>query len=86
MKGLGLTLNDINGCPKLFNRYAFQSLNIRSTDWFIDAEVMLKATDRKLKIQAIPAVMTARQGGASKVNWKTCLEFVRNSHQWKQKR
>jgi len=86
MSSFGLSTKDINGCPKLFEKKAYDALELKSVDWFIDAEAMLKAKELGLAIQEEPAIMSARRGGRSKVNWKTCLEFVRNIREWKQKR
>ena len=86
MKKIGLSIKDINGCPKIFRNDALEALKLSSTDWFIDAEAMLKAKNLGFVIQKEPAIMSARKGGYSKVNWKTCIEFVRNIRAWNKKR
>lgn len=69
---------DVNGNPKIFPRAAFQKMALRSKDWFLDAEIMIKA--RWLGLQVIECDVQGkhRQGGKSHVKWHTCLEFVRN--------
>ena len=42
---LGVSSPDVNGCPKLFKTHAFEALNLSSTDWFLDAEALLKAQE-----------------------------------------
>lgn len=69
---------DINGCPKLFRADVLHQLNLSSTDWFLDAEAILKLEQRCLPIQNVPTTMRPRLGGRSKVNWKTVMEFIQN--------
>ncbi len=74
----GVPCRDINGCPKIMRREVFEALDARSTDWFIDAEIMIKAHRAGHRFVEVPVVFHAREHGASNVNWRTVLEFVRN--------
>ena len=74
----GCLVRDINGFPKIFRREAFESLAIQSRDWFIDAEIVIKAAGRGMKIGEVPVVFHARGHGDSNVNWRTVVEFMRN--------
>lgn len=38
-----VNVGDINGSPKIMSRQCYEELNLSSKDWFLDAEVMLKA-------------------------------------------
>ena len=80
MQGLygGLGAIDINGSPKLFSREMFERMDLRSTDWFLDPEIIVKAHHLGLRIIEIDVEGYARHGGASSVNVDTCAEFVAN--------
>jgi len=74
----GLESKDVNGCPKIMKSGIYRPLNIKSSDWFIDAEIMIKCNDRGYKIKEIPVKPTKRKAGISKVNFMTTLEFFKN--------
>ena len=80
---LGAKSSDLHGTPKLFQRKALQALAPRSTDWFLDTEVMLKAEHLGLSIYEEPATMKKRQGGQSKINLSTVFLFLQKLLQWK---
>lgn len=69
---------DINGCPKLFRREALVALGLQSKDWFLDAEIMIKAHRQGLRIVEVPVLLYPRRGGRSNVGLLTILEFVCN--------
>jgi len=69
---------DINGCPKLFKREVLDRIRPQSTDWFIDAEIMLKAQKLGFRIHEIDVVAWPRLTGRSKVRWETLGEFALN--------
>jgi len=69
---------DVNGCPKLFRKEALQTLSPTSTDWFLDAEVVLGAERQGWEVAWEPVTMAARTTGQSKVDTQTVLEFARN--------
>jgi len=83
MRTLGIVDRDINGCPKLMTRAAFEAIQPQSTDWFLDAETIIKAEALDLRIHQHPATMRARQAGTSKVKVRTVGEFVWNIARWK---
>lgn len=74
----GLSLVDINGCPKIFQWEVYTNLNLSSLDWFIDAEAMFKATSNGIPVHSIETTMKRREGGRSKVKLNTLVEFCRN--------
>ena len=83
MRSLGCTNLDVNGCPKLMTREAFLTLQPRSMDWFLDAEVVLGAQARGWKIATHPVTMRPRTAGRSKVRWTTLGEFAWNLARWR---
>ena len=83
MRTMGSKIGDANGCPKLFTRDAWERIDARSTDWFLDPEVVLKALEKGLVWTEVEAVMQARSGGASKVHRETIVEFVQHLHAWR---
>ena len=70
---------DINAMPKLMRTAVYHQLAIRSTDWFIDAELMIKAHYAGLRIKEVPAAHRPRLGGRSAVRFGTGVEFLRNA-------
>ena len=85
LRQLGQTATDPHGCPKLFRRESLQLLDLQHTDWFIDAEAMLKACKRDWTIAEVPVTFHARSGGTSKVELSTVLEFCANLWKWRRK-
>lgn len=74
----GLGSIDINGNPKVFPREFLAPMDLRSTDWFLDAEVMIKAKRLKLEVLEFNVLAQARGGGTSNVRASTCWEFLGN--------
>lgn len=69
---------DINGCPKIIRREHLNSMALHSRDWFLDAEIMIKAKRLGLDVLEINVFAQQRAGGSSHVNAATCWEFVVN--------
>jgi len=76
---LGTRSPDINAMPKLWRREVAPLLDPTSTDWFIDAELMIKARYRGLRVREIPMRYLERSGGRSVVRVSTAFEFLRNA-------
>jgi len=74
----GLGAIDINGSPKLFSRKVFEQMDLRSADWFLDPEIIVKAHHLGLRVIEIDVEGYARHGGVSNVRLDTCVEFVGN--------
>ncbi len=81
-RALGVRTRDVNGCPKLLRREAWEALAPGHTDWFLDAEVVLGAEARGWEIAELPVVMRPRRAGKSKVRAGTVLEFAVNLGRW----
>ncbi len=78
-----LNLKDINGCPKIMKREVLAALNPVSRDWFIDAELMIKAFRKKFKVMEIPVTYYRRNKGKSHVRLTTSVEFIKNALKFK---
>ncbi|OGH69621.1 MAG: hypothetical protein A2754_02915 [Candidatus Magasanikbacteria bacterium RIFCSPHIGHO2_01_FULL_47_8] len=82
----GVKIRDINGSPKLFTRKFFSEANIQSRDWFIDPEIVIKATRLQYPIDEVEIHTAARPHGSSQVRNNTILEFLKNMFTyWRQK-
>jgi len=73
---------DINSPPKVFRREFYEKANLRSKDWFLDAELILKAHWQGYKVEEFPITFTLRQKGISKVHFTDILQFLRNMIYW----
>lgn len=73
-----LPMKDVNGTPKFLKRKAYQKMKLSSTDWFIDAELILKAKLHNLKLKEIPSVYYQRKTGQSHTRGATLVEFLKN--------
>ena len=69
---------DVNGTPKIFRREVYDRLQLERRDWFIDAEFILKAETLGIEILEVPVTFLPRTGGASKVDFGTMFEFLKN--------
>ncbi|MDD5499602.1 MAG: glycosyltransferase family 2 protein, partial [Candidatus Nanoarchaeia archaeon] len=74
----GVDSKDMNGCPKIFKKEAYEKLNPESKDWFLDAEIMIKLKKNNLKFGEISVVSKDREGGKSSVSLLTGFEFLKN--------
>ena len=83
MRTRGVVTPDVNGCPKLLRREAFDALALAHTDWFLDAEAILGAEARGWRIDSVATTMRPRAAGRSKVGHATILEFARNLSRWR---
>ena len=74
----GLGSIDINGNLKIIPRNYLERMNLQSKDWFLDAEVMIKAKKLGLEVYEFNVMSQMREGGSSNVNKGTCWEFIVN--------
>src|SRR5262245_1902579 len=70
--------SDVNGCPKIFRTEALAAIQPTSRDWFLDAEIMIKAHRRGLSAAEVPVTYRRRRWGRSHVRVSTLLEFLWN--------
>jgi glycosyltransferase involved in cell wall biosynthesis len=69
---------DINGKPKGVTRDALSRLELRSDDWFIDAEIVLAARRQGLAIGELPVIFHRNEERDSFVRAGAIWEFVKN--------
>lgn len=74
---------DINGQPKAMTRAAYERLDLRTDDWFTDAEIVLKARSLGLRIVEVPVRFGPRRFPGSNVGLGTVWEFVANMTRWR---
>lgn len=74
---------DVNGTPKIFKGELLEIFSPSSKDWFIDAEMMIKAKYLNLRMGEVPVEFLRREKGGSHVELTTILEFVRNIFTYK---
>jgi 4-amino-4-deoxy-L-arabinose transferase-like glycosyltransferase/glycosyltransferase involved in cell wall biosynthesis len=74
----GADFHDVNSKPKIFTREAYQKLDLKSDDWFLDAEMMIKARRLGLKVGEVPTVFLKNLQRKTFVRLNAVWEFVRN--------
>ncbi len=74
---------DVNGQPKGLTREAYEALDLRTDDWFTDAEILLKARAAGIEIVEMPVRFEARRVGTSLVGVRTGWEFLVNMARWR---
>ena len=70
--------HDANSKPKIMKREIYEKMTLGSTDWFIDAELMLNALHMNLRIYEIPVHFRSLSNRQSFVKPDAVLEFVKN--------
>lgn len=73
-----ISLRDVNSKPKIFTRDAYARLNLRSTDWFADAEMMIQASYLGLRIIEVPTLFYENKHRRSFVRPSAIAEFLKN--------
>lgn len=71
-------VRDINSKPKIFTSEAYKKMNLRSNDWFTDAEIMIQALKHNMRIAEISTVFYKNERKTSFVGMKTVWEFIFN--------
>jgi glycosyltransferase involved in cell wall biosynthesis len=74
----GLRSKDVNGPPKVISRTVLDAMRLKSTDQFLECEMMLKAERMGLTMCSIDVDFQARQGGTSSIGWRDCRDYLRN--------
>jgi dolichol-phosphate mannosyltransferase len=75
---MGMPCLDVNGNPKIMPANILRVMELTSEDWFLEAEVMLKARHLRLPVIEINVRGQPREAGHSHVRFGTILEFMRN--------
>lgn len=66
---------DTNGSPKLLRRESLRAMELTSTGWFLDPELMIKAHHMGLRVLEVNVFARMRGTGLSHVRASTCWEF-----------
>ncbi|MEK6715217.1 MAG: glycosyltransferase family 2 protein [Candidatus Omnitrophota bacterium] len=73
----GLSVRDVNSKPKIFTREVYQKLNLTSSGWFVDAEIMIQVRRLHLKIGEISTFFKLNTR-SSYVKFEAIWEFIKN--------
>jgi glycosyltransferase involved in cell wall biosynthesis len=74
----GMPSMDVNGSPRIMPREIVPMMELTSSDWFLEAEIMLKVQYLRLMVIEIDVPGHLRKGGRSNVKWNTIVEFIGN--------
>jgi len=74
----GFLESDTNASPKVFQRRRLPQLQLKSKDWFLDCELMMKARAERWRVVELDVHFLPRDQGSSYVRPGTLLEFFRN--------
>lgn len=67
---------DVNGTPKLIPQNVLRAMGLKSKDWFLDPEIMIKAHALGLEVLEIDVLGRPRSAGVSHVSSGACREFA----------
>jgi hypothetical protein len=67
---------DVNGIPKIIHRDALAAMDLQSTRWFLDPEIMIKALYLDMRVLEMNVFARMRSNGLSHVRATTCIEFL----------
>lgn len=79
----GTRYRDVNSKPKIIRGSLLKSMDLRSDDWFIDAEIMIKAHRMNLKVIELPIHFVENENRVSFVKFSALWEFVKNLYKFK---
>ncbi len=74
----GLASEDVNGPPKIVSRRVLETMRLKSTNQFLECEMMLKAQRMGLTMCSIDVEFHARETGKSSVGWRDCRDYLVN--------
>ncbi|HEV7573542.1 MAG TPA: glycosyltransferase [Thermoanaerobaculia bacterium] len=74
----GVLARDINAKPKILTRAAFERMTLQSSDWFIDAEIMIQARGLGLRVGETETEFLGLTGRRSFITMAAVFEFLRN--------
>ncbi|MDP2598387.1 MAG: glycosyltransferase family 2 protein [Candidatus Liptonbacteria bacterium] len=75
-------IRDINATPKVFTRAFYERASLESLDWFIDAEIVIKAEYFKCAVSEVEIDYLPRLNGRSNVRWAHIYQFLANMIKW----
>lgn len=74
----GYAVRDVNSKPKAMRRELYDKLELTSDDWFLDAEIVIKARRHKAQLAQIPTVFLRNESRKSFVRADAIIEFIWN--------
>src|SRR3989344_4463658 len=78
----GLRSKDLNATPKVFTRTYLDAAKLESLDWFIDAEMVIKAERMGYTVNEMDIEYLPRLKGTSTVRMRHIFEFLGNMLRW----
>jgi glycosyltransferase involved in cell wall biosynthesis len=69
---------DVNGNPRLMRRDVLLKMDLQSTNWLIDPEMLIKAHDMGVRVLELNVFARMRGNGLSHVRLTTCWEFFKH--------
>lgn len=79
----GTKFRDVNSKPKIIRGSILKSMKLESDDWFIDAEIMIKAHQMNLKVIELPIHFVENEVRASFIKFNAIWEFLKNLYYFK---
>ena len=79
----GTKYRDVNSKPKIIRGSILKSMILTSDDWFIDAEIMIKAHRMNAKVVELPIHFVENENRVSFVKFSSILEFLKNLYRFK---
>ena len=74
----GVLVRDVNAKPKILTRAAYERMTLQSSDWFIDAEIMIQARSLGLRVGETETEFLGLTGRRSFITLSAVFEFLRN--------
>ncbi len=74
----GMPSSDVNANPKFLPAEQLRRMDLVSDDWFLEAEIMLKAQYMRLELVEVEIGDEPREAGRSHVRGAAILEFFKN--------
>ena len=68
---------DVNGTPKMMRTELFRAMDLKSKDWLLDVEMMIKAHYLGIHIMELNVFARMRGNGLSHIKASTCWEFIK---------
>ncbi len=69
---------DVNGAPKILPAELIRAMELRSKNWLLDAEIMIKAHYMGVRVLELNVFARMRGSGVSHVRGETIAEFIRS--------
>ena len=73
----------MNSKPKIIRGSILKQMNLESDDWFIDAEIMMKAQKMNLKVIELPIHFVENENRASFIKFAAIFEFLKNLYRFR---